>query len=289
MLESTLPEERTDGAGTALFNQRILPADAECVACSLFSGAMGERGALMDGYNAKSCSALEKPYYKPIEAALRWCNLISHEIEILRGTGNDLFPGIGIFPQWPCLRANAEKIYDAILNGGLPHGRDGRTVSHGDHVAKERLTIRHADLREWMAKHYPDQKPAFLFDEVERNTHASFNADTFRVLQADRDAARAELDKAQSWATEIIRERDALLGERNSLRAMVDKAMTTTERNTLLTIIAGLCDYSAIIPTERGSASQIAKMTEEVGAPVTDDTIRKMLTKIPDALESRKK
>lgn len=94
----------------------------------------------MDGYNAKSCSALEKPYYKPIEAALRWCNLINHEIEILRGTGNELFPGIGVFPQWPCLRANAEKIYDAILNGGLPHGRDGRTVIHGDHVAKERLT-----------------------------------------------------------------------------------------------------------------------------------------------------
>ena len=34
MLDSTLPEERTDG--TALHNQRFLPADAECVACSLF-------------------------------------------------------------------------------------------------------------------------------------------------------------------------------------------------------------------------------------------------------------
>lgn len=243
----------------------------------------------MDGYNAKSCSALEKPYYKPIEAALRWCNLITHEIEILRGTGNELFPGIGVFPQWPCLRANAEKIYDAILNGGLPHGRDGRTVIHGDHVAKERLTIRHADLREWMTKHYPDQKPAFLFDEVERNTHASFNADTFRALQADRDALKVRIEKATDVYRNLMQELDTIKGERDSLRAMVDKAMTTTERNTLLTIIAGLCDYSAIVPAERGSASQIAKMTEEVGAPVTDDTIRKMLSKIPDALESRKK
>ncbi|MGZ8982781.1 MAG: hypothetical protein ACXW11_02360 [Methylotenera sp.] len=243
----------------------------------------------MDGYNAKSCSALEKPYYKPIEAALRWCNLINHEIEILRESGDDLFPWVGAFPQWPCLRANAEKIYDAILNGGLPHGRDGRTVSPGDHVAKERLTIRHTDLREWMAKHYPDQKPAFLFDEFERNTHASFNADSFRVLQADRDAAWSELGVAKSLATEIRGERDSLLGERNSLRAMVDKAMTTTERNTLLTIIAALCDYSDIKYQERGAAGQIAKMTEEVGAPITDDTIRKMLSKISDALESRKK
>lgn len=75
---------------------------------------------------------------------------------------------------------------------------------------------------------------------------------------------------------------------KNTPKAL-DKAITTTERNTLLTIIAGLCDYSAIVPAERGAASQIAKMTEEVGAPVTDDTIRKVLARIPDALESRKK
>lgn len=151
-----------------------------------------------------------------------------------------------MFPRWPCLRANAEIIYDAIINDGLTYGRDGGTVSYGDHVKKERLTIRHADLREWMAKHYTNQKPAFLFDEVERNTHASFNADSFRVLQADRDAARSELAAAKSLAAEVRGDRDALLGERNSLRAMVDKAMTTTERYTLLTIIAALCDYSDI-------------------------------------------
>ncbi len=98
---------------------------------------------MADGYNEKSCSALEKPYYKPIEVALRWCNLIQHEEDILRATGNALFPDIGAFPQWPCLRANAEKIYDAIQNEGLPHGRDGSTVTPGDHVAKERLTIQH--------------------------------------------------------------------------------------------------------------------------------------------------
>jgi len=243
----------------------------------------------MDGYNEKSCSALEKPYYKPIEAALRWCNLINHEIEILRGTGNDLFPGIGVFPQWPCLRANAEKIYDAILNGGLPHGRDGRTVSPGDHVAKERLTIRHTDLREWMAKHYPDQKPAFLFDEIERKTHAAINADSFRALQADRDAARAEIEKAKAWAAEIIRERDALLGERNSLRAMVDKAITTTERNTLLILIAALCDHSAIKHQERGVAQRLMEMTDEIGAHLDDQTILTALKKIPTALEARMK
>jgi len=75
----------------------------------------------------------------------------------------------------------------------------------------------------------------------------------------------------------------------NDAPASVDKPMTTTERNTLLTIIAALCDYSAIDPAGRGAASQIAKLTEKLGATVTDDTIRKALAKIPDALEARTK
>ena len=37
----------------------------------------------MDGYNPNSCNALEKPFYRPVEAALRWCGLITHEADIL--------------------------------------------------------------------------------------------------------------------------------------------------------------------------------------------------------------
>lgn len=198
----------------------------------------------MEIYDSKSCSALEKPYYKPIEAALRWCNLIAHESHILQVTGEALFPPASAFPQWPCLRANAEKIFDAIQNHELPYGRDGRTVDPGEQVAKQRLTIRHTDLKTWMAKHYPDQKPKFLFDEIERSTHAAINADAFRALQADRNAARAELETARKWAESQLREMEAMRGERDSLRAMVDKQTATNPRaeTTYLNIIGGLLD-----------------------------------------------
>jgi hypothetical protein len=75
----------------------------------------------------------------------------------------------------------------------------------------------------------------------------------------------------------------------NIAPATSDKPLTTVERNTLLTIIAALCDFSAIKHQERGAASRIAEMTEKIGAVVTDDTIRKVLAKIPDALETRMK
>jgi hypothetical protein len=196
----------------------------------------------MTNYDANSCSALEKPYYKPIEAALRWCNLVQHEVLILQGTGNALLPPIGAFPHWPCLRANAEKIVDALLNGELIGGRDGRTVSPGDHVAKERLTIRHTDLKAWMATHHPGQKPPFLFDEVERVTHTAINADAFRALQVDRDALKARLEKATEEYLKLRQERDSLKGERDSLAAMVEKNNVPGQRaeTTYLNIIGGL-------------------------------------------------
>lgn len=74
-----------------------------------------------------------------------------------------------------------------------------------------------------------------------------------------------------------------------SVRVEPEKPMTSTERDSLLTIIAALCDYSAIDPHARGAASQIAKFTEEFGAPVSDDTVRRALAKMRDALEARMK
>lgn len=198
----------------------------------------------MNDYNSKSCNALEKAFYTPMEAAIRWCNLIAHESVIISSLAGNQLPSVGQFPQWPCLRANAEKIIDAINHGNLPHGRDGKTVPFGEHVAPPRRTVRHTDLRKWMAEHYPDQKPAFLFDETERKTHAAFNADSFRALQADCDANRIGLERKTTQFNELKKQYDAILGERDSLRAMLEKQNQPNERaeTTYLNIIGGLLD-----------------------------------------------
>lgn len=68
-----------------------------------------------------------------------------------------------------------------------------------------------------------------------------------------------------------------------------EKPITFSERNSLLTIIEALCDYSDIKTQDRGTANQIAKLTQEIGAAVSDDTVRRWLKAIPEALEHRKK
>lgn len=207
----------------------------------------------METYDSKSCNALQKPYYSPIEAAIRWCNLMSQEVQILGMMGTDTVPRQGLFPQWPCLKANTEKILDAIENKDIPYGRDGKTVPKGEQVAKHRITVRHTDLKAWIAQHYPAPLPAFLFDETERNTHPSINADSFRALQADRDAMRTqleaqleaakaardaaqqEIERATKWAVGAVAELD-------SLRAAVDgqSAPGARAETTYMNIIGGL-------------------------------------------------
>lgn len=220
---------------------------------------------VIEGYDAKSCNALQRPYYTPVEAAIRWCNLIQQESEILQSLAGEHIPRPGQFPRWPCLRVNAEKILDAILHGELPYGRDGKTVPAGEQVARGRLTVRHTDLREWLARRHPGDKPPFLFDEIERNAHAAINAESFRALQADRDAVRAELERVRKRSAEVAGERDALLGERDSLRAIVERQGTPGERaeTTYLNIIGALVELvRAPRPGRDSDAAVIRELVE---------------------------
>ncbi len=80
--------------------------------------------------------------------------------------------------------------------------------------------------------------------------------------------------------------------ERDSLKQNTEeqlKPLTPKERNSLLIIIGALCNDANIDYNQRGIAVSIEKMTEILGAPVTDDTIRNILKQIDDAVSLRSK
>ena len=68
-----------------------------------------------------------------------------------------------------------------------------------------------------------------------------------------------------------------------------DKPLTATERNSLLVIIAALCENSKITIADPKAAGKIAGLTDMISTPVTDETVRKVLKLIPDAVGRRKK
>lgn len=185
-------------------------------------------------------------YHVPVAAAL-WCGVPADEVacELRQATpvGQTTVLGRAVLrhPYLKCLEPRIRAIHAAIDAGQLqPCKEDGRKVA--DHVAYERRHVYGLDLKEWAKSLGPTERPAFLFDEIERKTHAAINADAFRALQVDRDAARAELDKARASAADTIREMDAMRGERDSLRAMVEKMNAPGERaeTTYLNIIGAM-------------------------------------------------
>jgi hypothetical protein len=68
-----------------------------------------------------------------------------------------------------------------------------------------------------------------------------------------------------------------------------EKPLGTIERDSLLCIIDALCKEAKIDIKAKGAVKKIAIATEENGYPVSEDTVRRVLGKIHDALESRTK
>lgn len=237
------------------------------------------------------CNATVKPFYYPVEAAIRWCAIVEHEPEILAHMG---FPHVVIpppDPRWPCLRQRTELIVDAMEVGELPHGRDGQAIR--EHVMLTRRTVRHNDLKAWMSRHYPDQKPAFLFDAVERRTHQAVNADSFRALQVENENMRNQLKEAGEWYDRYCQELARLQSEHAAMKTRLealDKPLGAVERRTLLALIEALARHAGIDTARHEAAGvTIERLTDAIGAHVDSGTIARHLKKIPDAVETRAK
>lgn len=80
-----------------------------------------------------------------------------------------------------------------------------------------------------------------------------------------------------------------LKADNERLKEKAERPISTSQRRTLLTIIAALCNHSSIDPQARGAGQRIAEMTQKIGADITAETINKYLGEIPDAVESRMK
>jgi hypothetical protein len=164
-----------------------------------------------------------------------------------------------------CLEPRCRLIHDAIGRGVLPVCRENGVVVD-DHVQPRKRHLRGQDLREWIAKEHPNDKPAFLFDEIERKAHSSIDKNVYIALQADRDAARAELERSKVRVKETTEERDNLLMETAALKACIEKMMpvakepeniSETERNKMLKLIIGMAidAYGYDPESNRNSAS----------------------------------
>jgi hypothetical protein len=165
-----------------------------------------------------NCKPWDKPYYYVWEVAALWCGIPDRKIPIDdMGLPED-------DPENPCLYARALWIMSAIDHGELSCGSDGgkSTDDFGNDISltigyPER-TVRKKHLKEWFQYHQSD-RPEFLFDEIERNTHSAINIESFQALQADLQAEKALHKKTQEQVKAMSDKLAAVEQERDSLKS----------------------------------------------------------------------
>ena len=184
-----------------------------------------------------------KTYYRPIEAAIRWCGLLRFEQRILATLGHRATPEPCDFPRWPLLRLYAERIYDALTHCELPGGKAGLVLeSQRPALDDPELTVRHVDLKAWMSHYYPGDRPGFLFDDIERAVHPAVSVDTLNILLADREATKAQFSALAQVHEALRATHDALVKEHVTRSDGDESAREPGLRSetTYLNIIGGL-------------------------------------------------
>ena len=92
------------------------------------------------------------------------------------------------------LRLNTERVFDALA-GEMPYGTDGLVrYSQGLAMDDPSLTVRRRSEGLDGAL-LPGEKPAFLFDEVERALHPAVSLETLGVLLAEREVIKGAVKR----------------------------------------------------------------------------------------------
>lgn len=184
--------------------------------------------------------------YSVPQAAALWCGVpekmlseVLNEARQLGGAGKAR--AIWTHPDIPCLEPRSRAISLAIDNEDLPCGReDGEPTD--DYVAYERRHLLGRNLKEWILKEYPNDKPAFLFDEIERGAHTSISTDSYKAIKSENDGLKARLEKAIESYKIIREEKVNLENQLTKYRERDNKSKTPGDRaeTTYQHIIASL-------------------------------------------------
>lgn len=227
---------------------------------------------------------ISKVFYRPIEASIRWAGLLRYEQVILASISSSRnLPQSLDCPRWGELQLCTDRIYDGILNGELPFGRDGITTHDTELMDSPDLTVRHVDLKCWMRQHYPEQRPGFLFSRSERIAHPFITLETGQAMLVERMALKSALDQYKRQLLELQEKHDALLKQSTVIPACAQCPISDRAEATYLHIIGVMVElmlgrspsgtpYSSFNSQEAIANAMIAHHSDLMG--ITERTLQ---------------
>lgn len=210
-----------------------------------------------------------KTDYHPIEVALLWCNLAEHATEVLAVAFYSPDKLLGLFPQWPYLHAYTERIYDAIASGELPAWYLGHLIGPGNDVDRAYFTVRCSDLRRWIIRFYPDDRPRFLFSPLDEHTQC-VTLGAHLAQKSELDVALRELNKLRRSHAERTAELESKIGQLQALLARFGLSESPPEDSTLffyliigsiLAVTLGKSPDGAVQSIYKNQSALIAEIT----------------------------
>lgn len=222
-----------------------------------------------------------KTDYHPIEAALHWCGLTDHASEILAVAFSDPNKLIGLFQQWPHLHSYTERIYDAIACGELSAWYLGRLFRPDDQVNRAYLTVRCADLRIWVTRFYPDDKPRFLFAVNDEHMQC-VSLGTYLAQKSERDAAERELMKMRQTHVVITTEMQSQISELQTLVARLSLGDIPSDQSAMVLYV--IIGSVLAVTVGKSPDGQVQSIYKNQSALV--DEINRRLGKIPGLSKS---
>ena len=188
-----------------------------------------------------SCEAMKSlmAIYTILEAAALWCGIKKQDLpDVISKADQISTTGIGrsIYkhPYISCIEPFTRAIAQAVDDRSLPHCReDGKVLGESDMAAHERRHVTGVALKKWIETAFPNDRPSFLFDDLERDTHTSISADAYRVLKIDRDALKIRIINAELEYRKLQSETRQLFEELNRLNSKLGSSnvTATTKRN----------------------------------------------------------
>ena len=209
--------------------------------------------------------------YTILEAAALWCGVTKQALpEVIRDSDqiSNTGMGRGIYrhPYYSCIEPYTRAIAQAVDDRSLPHTReDGKVLTENDMVAHERRHVTGVALKKWIATAFPEKRPPFLFDDLERDTHTSISADSYRALKADRDAQKLRISNAEVEYRKLQAKNIELINELNNLRGKVGSSSNTHPRTEasyqrLIGALLGIVDGTSHIKNYVNDAQLIREL-----------------------------
>lgn len=156
----------------------------------------------MEAILDQDCAAIvaEMAVYDVRTAVALWCangkdhNVILESMEPIGESGVNRI--IYKHPYISCVEARSRLIVSLMEQGHLSYGREDAEPEQG-HIAYERRHFKAKHLKEYLEQHFPKEKPAFLFGQIERARSAGISPDEYTAVVSEKDELKARLEKAR--------------------------------------------------------------------------------------------